>query len=1184
MRKILFFLLLIVYGSLAAQENPNNRFLKIELSNDDYEILNLEDGIQYSIRTETDENNKFVIRVYNENNQQIAQYPGNAIIYPLFDEEAVLGPNTIIVAQETNDADLINLEDDLIVFRISDSTRNYKVGDILFGGISHESPYGYLRRLLTKEETDTSYIFQTEIAGLLESFDALSIHRLYDYETLVDEETGKTRFEQVGVNGIRTREMYNLGELFLSAEKQFLDSLITIEIGFKGTIQVEFVFKAKKFLGIPYGVDECKLVGHFGLDANMAFTNAAVSFDATIKVGEDKFPNITIPILGIPLVLTSKIVFNVKIHAEGGIKVKNNIFGKITTKTGFHYKKGLKPVMDATPNFGYTPPEVIGFYGNFGLSFGAELQVRPCSLDALMGYLSFYFGPELTIQTMAPQWKIDVKGKLAAGLKYDFGKFLGFSIQGGWEIPIWEPTIPWLSKEGNFITKEPSVATLPAYNITTSQATLKGEVTKKGISDVFERGFLWGLNTNALSNVIKVGSGLGIFEKQITDLQENKTYFYRAYAENYDGRTEGNINTISIPMLNPNINVPFNICTSSAMINAGFYRGVNSQTTTPDEYGFIWTTNSFPPLSEFDAYPNKMSVPVNNDTYSATIDGLDTNRQYYVASYIKYLGKTKISSHHTIKTLANENQCVTITIDDPTDVTSTSATFHVTVTGEPQVIEKGICYSFYNQIPNIEDLVVSHGSGAGDFIAILNDLQEATRYYVRPYAITEYGIFYGEVKRKTPCSPEYHPTSYRDANGTLFYTCVNRITTGGSRTLPSGWYSLSNEQLFDFTGSLTIDGTVHLILEDECDWRINGGIRVNSGNTLNIYAENEGTGKITTIGSAGMAGIRVLDGDTLIINGGNIIATGGNGGAGIGAGFVSLGYEGLSTGGKCGTITINGGIITAKGGNGGNGGNGKCAELLGTAEYGGYGGNGAGAGIGGSGGTSGGNCGPGSIGGGSSSVGGDGGTITINGGTVTADGGSNGSGGSGANDVFGCPLGKGEGGNGGGKGAGIGGGGGGGACGGTGSSANGAPGNSNGAIIGSGSSGGGNGGRSGGNGGTVIINGGSVNATGGTGAFMTIKNNNNQEVYRNILSTAPPKTNANVTAGMINEIPLADIPNAANGVYGIRDVKTDTNGKLYFYLPCSDTQNIHVTIGGVEYYASYPCTTNHNIEENLTGE
>jgi len=1205
---LLFSLFSFFVQTATAQETPINRFLKIELGEDDYEILNLTDGVQYSIRTETDENSNLVIRVYDENNQPIAEYPGHAVVYPQFDDEAVLGPNTIIVHQKTNDEDLKNLEDDLIVFRISDSTRNYKVGDILFGGISHESPYGYLRKLISQVENDTLMFFYTEIASLLESFDALSIHRLYDYESLIDEETGETRFEQVGVNGIRTRGMTTLGDLAFGIKAEIKG--IDLDFTFKGKVQLEFVFKAKKFLGIPYDVDEFKLVGHFNLDANLVtgYSLNIINFDDK-EVGKIPLPNITIPILGVPFVLCNNVVFKVTAEVGVGAELTGGVNGKITAKAGVHYKNKLKGVGEFIPTFQVSPPVSLAVSGYARLKIKPELQVTPYGIGILQGYLNFAHGINFTIQPTSPQWELKRSFEINAGLRLTLLDFLGIKIGAAYNYPF--VSDEFVLDSGDFFPDRPSVTTLATSGITASQVTLRGEVTKPGWLPVTERGFEWGLYSTSLTNIEPAGSGVGIFEKQITGLQENITYSYRAYAKNGRGTTFGAISNFAVPVLAPQVSNPYNVCASSMMVNADFTRNSSAGTTIPDEYGFVWTTNSFPTVSGLDTFSNKKSVPVEEDIFSATIGGLDSNTQYRVASYIKYLGKTKISDDETIKTLANENQCVFLDISNPTDVTATSATFHVTVTGNAPVMDKGICYSSDNKVPTIEDIKISKGSGTVDFTVILDDLKEATRYYVCPYAVSDERIFYGAIKEKTPCTPEYYHTSYRDESGILLWTCVNRITTPPLQPLTSGWYSLSNEQVFEFDGTIAIEGDVHLILEDECDWTIkNGGIRVGWWGSLTIYAQNEGTGELSATGSNGSSssggasgiggGGDIYDtyGGNITINGGLIKAKGGNGngqtggGAGIGGGGSLYSWY-PSGGGGGGIVTINGGIIEATGGNGGNGGQGTCEILIlfGTniPAFGGNGGGGAGAGIGGGGGFGG----NGANQDGNTPYdddGGYGGTITINGGIVTAKGGLNGSGGSGAN---GCVIQSGYGGGGGGKGACIGGGGGGGSGAGIGGSTSGQAGGSNGPIIGSGSSGGsasnGGPGASGGNGGTVIINGGSVNATGGTGDIMTIRNSNNQNVFRNTLSTPPPPpflTNAPVTAGMINEIPLSNIPNAAGGVYGIRDVKTDATGRLYFYLPCpppnGNPRIINVTIDGAVYTATYPCAGNHDDGGNLT--
>ena len=190
-----------------------------------------------------------------------------------------------------------------------------------------------------------------------------------------------------------------------------------------------------------------------------------------------------------------------------------------------------------------------------------------------------------------------------------------------------------------------------------------------------------------------------------------------------------------------------------------------------------------------------------------------------------------------------------------------------------------------------------------------------------------------------------------DANGEYWYVVNENVT------MPT-----------TITG-ITVTGKVHLIL---CD----GGaldmsfdtLTVSEGNELTIYGQENGTGTLnanTNDGNSTGAGIggnvSSPNAGKITVNGGMVSARGAtNSGAGIGGG----------NGGNGGEITINGGTVTATGG----------------AYY--------GAGIGGSGGGSGGNI---TINGGQvvanagsesaaigGSIHGSSGNITINGGTVTA--------------------------------------------------------------------------------------------------------------------------------------------------------------------------------------------------------
>ena len=187
---------------------------------------------------------------------------------------------------------------------------------------------------------------------------------------------------------------------------------------------------------------------------------------------------------------------------------------------------------------------------------------------------------------------------------------------------------------------------------------------------------------------------------------------------------------------------------------------------------------------------------------------------------------------------------------------------------------------------------------------------------------------------------------YVDANGTAQtpitdYTVINP----NSASLPSGWYVAAGD--ITATSRLTVTGNVNIILCDGATLTAEKGIRVDNGNSLTIWAQEEGTGKLIATNEyshAAIGSVANVACGTITINGGVIRAKGGNNGAGIGGG----------QGGNGGSITINGGTVHA---------------IAGVEA----------AGIGGG-------------------YGAAGGTITINGGNITADGSSQGAGIGGGNN------------------------------------------------------------------------------------------------------------------------------------------------------------------------------------------
>lgn len=109
--------------------------------------------------------------------------------------------------------------------------------------------------------------------------------------------------------------------------------------------------------------------------------------------------------------------------------------------------------------------------------------------------------------------------------------------------------------------------------------------------------------------------------------------------------------------------------------------------------------------------------------------------------------------------------------------------------GGSTIIEKGICYSKINNIPNLNADYKSIGYGSVQFYSILVDLEPSTKYYYSAYAINGNGISYGEVKTFTTLEKSISiPTVYtiEESNTNIIKdsTSISGIT---SVVADTGW-------------------------------------------------------------------------------------------------------------------------------------------------------------------------------------------------------------------------------------------------------------------------------------------------------------------------------------------------------------------------------------------------------------
>ena len=229
-----------------------------------------------------------------------------------------------------------------------------------------------------------------------------------------------------------------------------------------------------------------------------------------------------------------------------------------------------------------------------------------------------------------------------------------------------------------------------------------------------------------------------------------------------------------------------------------------------------------------------------------------------------------------------------------------------------------------------------------------------------------------QVMAADSVSYQYYASDSAAVEGSVSNDTVNTYTTvensNSTVTWSSDWYVVNKN--VTITGRITVSGTVNLILCDNCTLTAKEGITVANGNsnpnTLNIYAQNGGSGKLLA-GTDGTdctckqhcAGIGGETGDNrncgnVTIHGGLVEASGNdlvaniggayNGSAGriiINGGTVdvsgSSGRASLGAESRVGDITINGGTVRAN-----HTGYGSCIEAQnikiagGTVTAGGY--------------------------------------------------------------------------------------------------------------------------------------------------------------------------------------------------------------------------------------------------------
>jgi C1A family cysteine protease len=322
------------------------------------------------------------------------------------------------------------------------------------------------------------------------------------------------------------------------------------------------------------------------------------------------------------------------------------------------------------------------------------------------------------------------------------------------------------------------VVTLDPDDITSNSATLGGNVRANRIQ-VLSKGICWSQNSNPTirHNRTNNGSGTGSYSTSIENLNHGTTYYFRSYAITSSDTIYGeeeSFTTLAPPSVsNSQIS---DITSNSAYLSSEVTNDGNSSVT---ERGFCYSTDPNPDISR-----TKLTSGSGLGSFNASMSNLRPGQTYYVKSFATNSVGTSYGNQVSFTT---NSVPPTVSTGDYSDLTTNSVNIsgNVSDDGGSTVTERGICYSTA-QNPDYNSSKVQSGSGLGSFSSSIYDLNPATTYYARSYALNTNGISYGSqisftTEEEQQDDEELNPPNVQDYNITSLNITNNSIQINWSR-------------------------------------------------------------------------------------------------------------------------------------------------------------------------------------------------------------------------------------------------------------------------------------------------------------------------------------------------------------------------------------------------------------------
>ena len=180
------------------------------------------------------------------------------------------------------------------------------------------------------------------------------------------------------------------------------------------------------------------------------------------------------------------------------------------------------------------------------------------------------------------------------------------------------------------------------------------------------------------------------------------------------------------------------------------------------QHGFCWSSTKNPTTGD---NKNQLGAKTSKGSFSAHLTGLSDGTKYYVRAYAQNENNIVYGDQKSFTTLILVIPTVTTSPISSLTENSAESGGNITDDGGTPITARGLCWNTQEYPTTDNEIIEDSGTGTGEFISTLTQLENGTVYYARAYATNSVGTSYGNQVRFTT----YYGTA-SDPDGNEYFT------------------------------------------------------------------------------------------------------------------------------------------------------------------------------------------------------------------------------------------------------------------------------------------------------------------------------------------------------------------------------------------------------------------------------